>query len=153
MEDTTQFGGKGRALAALRAAGFAVPAFVVYAPGEAVDAARLEALSGSLFAVRSSALSEDGADHSFAGQLDSFLNVERAAVADYVAKVRASGSSERVQAYRAERGLGGDPEPAVVVQCMVDARCAGVAFSVDPIRGRRRVAVVAAVAGLARLGA
>jgi phosphohistidine swiveling domain-containing protein len=39
--------------------------------------------------------------------------------------------------------------PAVVVQRMVDGRASGVAFSADPVSGRRAVAVVAAVTGLA----
>ncbi|TVP77738.1 MAG: hypothetical protein EA352_03135, partial [Gemmatimonadales bacterium] len=43
----------------------------------------------------------------------------------------------------------GAPVPmAVVLQAMVDARVSGVAFSVDPVLGRRNVAVVSAVRGL-----
>src|SRR6516165_9730848 len=55
---------------------------------------------GEPVAVRSSASDEDGAQHSFAGQLDSFLFVGAGAVAEKVAAVWRSGFSERVVAYR-----------------------------------------------------
>lgn len=79
--------------------------------------------------VRSSAIGEDGASESFAGQLDSVLHVrdieslERAVV-----RVWASLWSERVAFYRRARGL-----PirgmGVVIQRQVDARMAGVLFT------------------------
>ncbi len=102
------------------------------------------------FAVRSSAGEEDGAAHSFAGQLESFLCVPSARVAARVADVWRSAFSERIVAYRRERGLAGPPlPPAVLVQRMVAPDAAGVAFSADPVSGRTDVAVVAAVRGLA----
>jgi pyruvate,water dikinase len=104
---------------------------------------------GALVAVRSSASDEDGAQHSFAGQLDSFLFVRREDIAEKVAAVWRSGFSERIVAYRREHGLPRPPRPpAVLVQRMVNADVAGVAFGADPVSGRRRVAVVSAVWGL-----
>jgi phosphohistidine swiveling domain-containing protein len=104
---------------------------------------------GEPVAVRSSALDEDGSEHSFAGQLDSFLFVSPADVPGMVAQVWKSGFSERVLAYRRERGLPPLPSPpAVLVQRMVTADTAGVAFSADPVSGRRGVAVVSGVYGL-----
>jgi pyruvate,water dikinase len=104
---------------------------------------------GALLAVRSSAVEEDSAGHSFAGQLESFLNVPPAQVAERVAAVWRSAFAERVYAYRRERGLAGAPlAPAVLVQRMVAAEAAGVAFSADAVSGRRGVALVAAVRGL-----
>jgi rifampicin phosphotransferase len=104
---------------------------------------------GELVAVRSSASDEDGAEHSFAGQLDSFLFVAPDEVAEKVAAVWRSGFSERIIAYRRERGLSSVPRPpAVLVQRMVNAEAAGVAFAADPVSGRRGVAVVSAVYGL-----
>lgn len=103
----------------------------------------------SRFAVRSSAAGEDGTGHSFAGQLDSFLFVGVQDVARSIAKVWASAFSERIQAYLREKRLEGFPEPpGVIVQLMVDAEAAGVAFSADPVSGKRSVAVVAGVWGL-----
>jgi rifampicin phosphotransferase len=51
--------------------------------------------------------------------------------------------------YRRLRGLpGASRAPAVLVQRMAEARVSGVAFSADPVSGRRGVAVVSAVRGL-----
>jgi len=123
-------------------------------PSEDVVAAitaEIDALgeSGMRYAVRSSAVEEDGLVSSFAGQLDSFLEVCACDVPARVADVWRSGFGERVLAYRSERGLSGSPSaPAVIVQRMVDAQAAGVAFGTDPVSGRADLAVVAAVTGL-----
>jgi len=104
---------------------------------------------GEPVAVRSSATEEDGTTHSFAGQLDSLLGVRPRDVPAGVVSVWRSAFSERVQAYRRQRQLSGPPRPpAVLIQRMVDAECAGVAFSADPVSGRRDVAVISAVYGL-----
>ena len=104
---------------------------------------------GQLLAVRSSASDEDGAVHSFAGQLASFLDVAPGDVAARVADVWRSGFSPRILAYRRAHGFAAaPPAPAVLVQRMVAADVSGVAFSADPASGRRGVAVISAVAGL-----
>jgi pyruvate,water dikinase len=100
-------------------------------------------------AVRSSASDEDGPEHSFAGQLDSFLFVPPGQVADKVIAVWRSGYSDRIFAYRREHGLDLLPRaPSVLIQRMVNADTAGVAFGADPVTGRRGVVVVSAVYGL-----
>ncbi len=105
--------------------------------------------AGEYVAVRSSASDEDGARRSFAGQLESFLFISPEQVAEKVVEVWRSGFSERVLAYRREHGLTIVTEPpAVLVQRMVDAEVAGVAFSADPVSGRRGNAVVSALYGL-----
>ncbi len=105
--------------------------------------------SSEFFAVRSSALEEDSVAHSFAGQLESFLDVGPDAVADQVAQVWRSGFSERIVAYREQAGLPALPNaPAVVVQRMVAGEVSGVAFSADPVSGRRSVVVISALPGL-----
>ncbi len=116
----------------------------------AIDAALMELVPAAThFAVRSSAAEEDSREHSFAGQLASFLNVPRVEVAARVVDVWRSAFAPSVYAYRRERGLRGPPHlPAVLIQPMIDAAAAGVAFSADPVSGRRQVAVVAAVRGL-----
>jgi pyruvate,water dikinase len=157
-------GGKARALAALRDTDLPIPPWFVVLP-HACDlatltpnAALLAELRAALaelcpasepVAVRSSASDEDGAQHSFAGQLDSFLFVRPGDVADKIAAVWRSGLNDRIVAYRKEHGLEPTPRPpAVLVQRMVVAEAAGVAFGADPVSGRRGVAVVAAVNGL-----
>jgi pyruvate,water dikinase len=155
-------GGKAGALARLRPAKLPIPDWFVVPPvtydpagvsvalgAEIIATAREIAPAAAFFAVRSSALDEDGADHSFAGQLDSFLFVPLKGIPEKVAAVWRSGFSERVLAYRRERGLTDDPRPpAVLVQRMIDAETAGVAFSADPVSGRRGHTVVSAVLGL-----
>ncbi len=151
-------------------------------------------------AVRSSAMAEDGAARSWAGQFESFLQVAPPDVPARVADVWRSAFAARVTAYQEGKGVGcwvlgvgGDktpsadnapslsatppllgaagaspttepegvlshptpntqhptpfPVPAVLVQRMVNARASGVAFSADPVTGRRGVALVAAVRG------
>jgi hypothetical protein len=94
-------------------------------------------------------LDEDGQSHSFAGQLESFLNVRREAPIDKIRAVWRSGFSERIVLYRQQAGLALPPSvPAVIIQQMVPAELAGVAFSADPVSGRRGIAVVASVRGL-----
>ncbi len=101
------------------------------------------------FAVRSSALDEDSRTHSFAGQLDSFLDVPLADIPRRIIDVWKSGFSERVYLYRQQNRLSlPPPVPAVIVQEMVPAEAAGVAFSVDPVSCRSGTALVAAVRGL-----
>jgi rifampicin phosphotransferase len=100
------------------------------------------------FAVRSSAQDEDSSRHSFAGQLESFLGVQKHDVCDYVMRVWASGFGARVARYRSEAGFADKSGvPAVIVQLMVEGEASGVAFSADPVSGRRAITVVAAVKG------
>ena len=103
------------------------------------------------YAVRSSAVDEDSGNYSFAGQLDSYLFVSAAALPERVADVWRSGFNERVLAYRQHQHLTpvSRMAPAVLIQRMVNADIAGVAFSADPVDGRRGVALVSAVFGLA----
>ena len=144
-------GGKGAALGRLHAAGFDVPPFFVVPAGAGLaelDRA-LDTLGPGPYAVRSSGVQEDGAADSHAGQFLSLLDVARDGVADAIAQVAASGAGAGLSAYRSTRGLDGDGEGlAVVVQRMVAADAAGVAFSADPVSGRRDRAVVSATLGL-----
>jgi len=105
---------------------------------------------GGRVAVRSSATAEDLPDASFAGQQDTYLNIEgEPAVAEAVRGCWASLYTERARAYRREAGVAEDDlAMAVVVQRMVDARCAGVLFTVDPTSGDPARMVIEAVAGL-----
>lgn len=101
-------------------------------------------------AVRSSATAEDLADASFAGQQDSYLHVVGAdAVRDAVHACWASLWTARAVAYRHARGIDpADVALAVVVQRMVETRCAGVMFTADPVSGSRQRLVIDANPGL-----
>lgn len=152
--DTTDYarlGGKGAALARLGKLGFEIPNWFAVPEDAAWTREELPTAIATLgsgpFAVRSSGAVEDGAGHSFAGQFDSFLEVPATEVSRRIAEVRASSRSEAVLAYCREHGLPAPAKPTVLVQCMVAARHAGVAFSADPVTGRRGVVVISAVAG------
>ncbi|MEJ5357816.1 MAG: PEP/pyruvate-binding domain-containing protein [Desulfobacterales bacterium] len=101
-------------------------------------AAAAARLGGSL-SVRSSAVKEDLAGWSFAGQYRSFLNIPT--VAELLARIedcRESAASETVRAYLAASRVEGAeaeaPLMAVILQRMVHAAWSGVAFSRDPRR-------------------
>ncbi|HEX5502798.1 MAG TPA: PEP/pyruvate-binding domain-containing protein [Thermomicrobiales bacterium] len=101
-------------------------------------------------AVRSSAVDEDGAGASFAGQHETYLNITGPdAVAEAIARCRASASAPRALAYRRVHGL---PAPqarvAVLVQQLVVADVSAVAFSANPVTGDRDQVVITASWGL-----
>ncbi|MCK5389968.1 MAG: pyruvate, phosphate dikinase, partial [Candidatus Thorarchaeota archaeon] len=86
-------------------------------------------------AIRSSATAEDLPDASFAGQYDTSLNIEGIEnVLEHVKNCFGSMWTTRAVAYRVENDIPHDlVQIAVVVQSMVDARCAGVLFTRNPI--------------------
>jgi pyruvate, water dikinase len=99
-------------------------------------------------AVRSSAVGEDAADASFAGLQDTYLWVRGGElVADRVRRCWASLYNVESVAYRLRRGWAATAM-AVVVQRMVDARAAGVAFTRSPATGDRSVVTIEAAWGL-----
>jgi phosphohistidine swiveling domain-containing protein len=158
--DAAAVGSKAATLALLRSAGFAVPdGFVITGMQEtAVDEAdvratiaeALNALGGGAVAVRSSAAAEDLADASFAGQYESVIGVEGlAAVLVAIKTVLRSAVSGRVTSYRDRTpGRADPPGMTILVQRLVPAEKAGVAFTADPVSGDRSVTVVSAVNGL-----
>jgi pyruvate,water dikinase len=114
-----------------------------------IEAAYCELGRGAPVAVRSSATSEDAGDTSFAGMHTTYTWVTGAD--ELLARVRDCWSSlygARVVAYRARQRLTEEPTIAVVVQRMVDAGRAGVAFTANPATGDRSTIVVEATFGL-----
>lgn len=95
-------------------------------------------------AVRSSGVAEDMPTASFAGQYDSYLNVRGPEdVLDNVKKCWASMFTARCISYRVHIGLGVlAGSISVAVQKMVNARSAGVAFTVNPNTGDRSKVVI-----------
>jgi pyruvate,water dikinase len=88
------------------------------------------------FAVRSSALSEDSAQASFAGEFETVLDVfSDEMIREAIYTVRRSRLSERVQAYSQAKGLDCVHEIAVVVQRLVRAEISGILFTADPVTG------------------
>jgi rifampicin phosphotransferase len=160
-------GHKAANLARLARLGFSVPPGVVVST-DAVDRIRalgsvpedvrsglaraLQDLGNGPVAVRSSGSAEDLPGASFAGQYESVLSVDGLlALEEAVVHCVASARSERVALYTAG-GLGdagpGGPRMAVLIQAMVQAEAAGVAFTADPVTGDRDEVLVSAVRGL-----
>jgi rifampicin phosphotransferase len=157
LEQIQDVGGKAARLGELARAGFPVPlGFVLPArisgcEREATEAVHdaLRTLRGSRVAVRSSGLAEDLEGASFAGQYETVLGVEGPeAVMTAVRRCWNSASAEHVRTYSKERAGGQAGAVAVLVQRMIEATAAGVAYSANPLTGDRAEAVVNAVRGL-----
>ncbi len=102
-------------------------------------------------AVRSSATAEDTAEASFAGMNETFLNVRgEKDLLESVKKCWASLYGARVIFYRVKRGFESwGMEMGVIIQKMVDAEKAGVAFTQHPATGALNELVIEAAFGLA----
>jgi pyruvate, water dikinase len=87
-------------------------------------------------AVRSSAVDEDGAEASFAGQHLTLLNVLSAeGVSDALREIWWSANSDSAITYRQRVGLFNRPSVGVVVQSLLDPESAGVMFTQNPVTG------------------
>lgn len=129
-------------------------AFVIIHPGikvidETLLRKSLARLGEGPKAVRSSAVSEDGVGASFAGQFESFLGLQTYHdIHDAISKCIAAAGSDRVKGYAGNITRDADLRISVILQNMVDARVAGVVFSVNPVNNRRDKIIINAVAGL-----
>jgi pyruvate, water dikinase len=101
-------------------------------------------------AVRSSAVDEDGAAASFAGQHETYLNIVGAdAIIQAVTRCWESARSERALEYRRQQGLSLERlQLAVLVQQLVASDVSAVVFSANPITGNRDEVVINASWGL-----
>ncbi len=157
-------GGKGGSLARLYQAGLPVPAgFVILSSafqGQSITQEAWAETQDQLaplrrndpdisFAVRSSALNEDSASASFAGEFETLLNVQTdEEVHQAVLAVYGSRKNERVQVYSQAKGIELSQDIAVVVQQLVKAESSGVLFTANPVTGQRDQAMLTAAWGL-----
>jgi len=157
LEDLPVAGGKAARLGHLAKLGFDVPDGFVLLSGAWGDhaAARtaldegLATLGDAPVAVRSSGTVEDLSGASFAGQYESVLGViGRAAVIAAVDRCWDSAREARVRSYANERAGGQAGPMAVLIQRMVAAEAAGVAYSSNPLTGNSNEVVISAVRGL-----
>jgi phosphohistidine swiveling domain-containing protein len=163
-ERQSHAGGKGGTLARLYQDGYPVPDGFVILPTAFVEdqltpeawtevqvhLRRLRGTGGKItFAVRSSAMSEDSAQASFAGEFETVLNVQTdPEIRDAIHTVYHSRQSERVKAYSEAQGMTTAHEVAVIVQLLVRADSSGVLFTANPVTGRRDEAMISASWGL-----
>jgi phosphoenolpyruvate synthase/pyruvate phosphate dikinase len=114
------------------------------------DLMACHSLPDFIAAVRSSAVDEDGATASFAGQHETYLNIVGAdAIIQAVTKCWESARSEHALDYRRQQGLSVErPQIAVLVQQLVAADVAAVVFTANPITGNRDEVMINASWGL-----
>lgn len=106
-------------------------------------------LNSKYVAVRSSATAEDGKEHAWAGQLESYLNTTETDLLDKVKHCWASLFTPRAIFYRFEKGLHSTKiSVAVVVQKMIESEISGIAFSVHPVTQDKNQIIIEAGFGL-----
>ena len=147
-------GGKATGLKTLKTQGLSVPdAFVLIHPqkdqlDDDLIQHYLDILGSGPKAVRSSAMSEDGKHASFAGQFETFLDLNSfSEIKQAIVQCIEATDLPRVQAYSGQLLTEADLRISVIIQNMVDAKVAGVVFTVNPVNHRRDKIVVNAVAG------
>lgn len=101
------------------------------------------------WAVRSSATNEDARYASFAGLYRTHLGVALADIDAMIKDLWASLWEERVVRYMAQHHTQTIPRMAVIIQPMLEAHAAGVAYSIHPVTGRSNQVMINAVPGLA----
>jgi len=168
--DEPLFGGKSAALGELLNAGVRVPpgfalscqAYAAARAEGAMPAAvreqierRYTALANTTgvadppVAVRSSAVGEDSANATFAGQQETVLWVSGVdEICAAVTRCWDSLHSETAVSYRAHLGDGREPAMGVAIQLMVDATVAGVLFTCNPVTGDPSMVAINASWGL-----
>lgn len=164
-KDVTQVGAKAAHLSRLAALHLVPPGFAVSAmeggsdltPAleESIRRAYRELVAATRnpltpVAVRSSAIDEDSAGASFAGQHDTYLNIRgEDAVLHAVRRCSESALSAGAHEYRQQRGLEVErPLIAVLVQMLVQSVTSAVVFSANPITGARDEVMITAAWGL-----
>lgn len=150
-------GGKGGTLAHLYQGGFPVPNGLVVMPTafrndelnpevwksiKIIVEKKLRKGKALKFAIRSSALAEDSARASFAGEFKTILNVSAPnEIREAIQSVYNSRFEERVKTYSDVKGIDTDHEIAVIIQRQIQAEISGVLFTADPVTGNRMIMV------------
>lgn len=147
MFSDKEVGGKAYNLNILTQNGINVPKWFVVTSPEEFDTDKIN--QEKFYAVRSSAVGEDNAENSFAGQMESFLYVKPCDIKARIQDVINSANSERIRFYREQNGLNNNEiKVGVIIQEMVNSEISGVAFSSNPITGVRGEIVISSVFGL-----
>ena len=106
-------------------------------------------LNAKYVAVRSSATAEDSSTASWAGELESYLNVTKSNLLDSVKKCWSSLFTPRAIFYRFEKKMSKQKvSVAVVVQKMIQSEISGICFTVHPVTKDHNQMVIEAGYGL-----
>ena len=128
-------GGKGASLVKLTKAGLPVPnGYVLFAGSDINEVDTINWIPNKTYAVRSSALNEDGEQASFAGAYETITDVKSADIKHAVKQVINSANTDRVKKYAAIQDIN-LKGIAVVIQEFVKPEFAGVVFTADAITG------------------
>ncbi len=100
------------------------------------------------YAVRSSAQDEDNTEFSFAGQYKSFLFVTKQNLAEKIVQVWESAFAPGINEYRKMHHLSDVSGLSVIVQVMIPADAAGVAFGLNPVNNNGDEKIINAVFGV-----
>lgn len=156
QEMLASVGGKAKGLCELNKFGFSVPkGFILVDANNAQDYEEAykyyESQNLGKVAVRSSATIEDGTNFSNAGQYETFLNVSTReeflnAVKDCIASLNNFRSQVYSKTFLTNEKAETENKMTVVVQQMVDAKCAGVLFTKDPMNPK--AVLIECVSGL-----
>ncbi|MCQ2515238.1 MAG: PEP-utilizing enzyme [Saccharofermentans sp.] len=138
-----QIGGKGASLIKLTKLGLPVPEGYVIgikASSDEIDTLIAKLSDKYTYAVRSSAINEDGETASFAGQFETITDVKKRDVYKAINDVCNSVNASRVAQYFDNMGFA-DNTIGIVVQRYVKPEYAGVIFTSDVITGSSRYIV------------
>lgn len=165
-DDISLVGGKGTSLGIMTRAGIPVPpGFIITTevyknffskplPSSTVNEIlrAFDSMETERVAVRSSAAAEDSISSSWAGQLETYLNVTRDNLVDSIQKCWDSILSERAKSYAQRQGLSANnPQVAVVIQKMISSEKSGVLFTANPVTKNLGEIVLEATYGLGEL--
>lgn len=137
-KDVQEVGGKAANLGELIKFGFNVPkGFVCTAKENKNNIYNMyDKLKLDKVAVRSSAICEDGTQNSYAGQFETFLNIDKEEIIKSVEKCYESNRSENIKGYINEKNIVDDnTKVSVIVQEMIDGDISGVMFTKNPVSG------------------
>lgn len=164
--DVSLLGGKGAVLAELTKEGFPIPqGFIITTTAfqdfhnkklsqdfiEEIYTAFTE-LNTERVAVRSSAIGEDSSTASWAGQLKSYLNIDKKNLLEAIKKCWRSVLSKRAISYAQQNNIPTSQlAVAVVIQKMVTSEAAGVMFTVNPVSNNPNEVMIEACLGLGEL--
>jgi len=149
-KDVQEVGGKASNLGELIKLGFNVPRGFVCTSKENRDNIynMYNKLKLDKVAVRSSAICEDGIQNSYAGQFETFLNINKEEIIKSVEKCYDSNKSENIKGYINEKNIVDDnTKVSVIVQEMIDGDISGVMFTKNPVSGNDTI-IIESILGL-----
>ena len=149
-KDVQEVGGKAGNLGELIKLGFNVPRGFVCTSKENKNNIynMYNKLKLDKVAVRSSAICEDGMQNSYAGQFETFLNINKEEIIKSIERCYESNKSENIKGYINEKNIVDEnTKVSVIVQEMIDGDISGVMFTKNPVTGDDTI-VIESVLGL-----